>query len=78
MTYDEICAKIEHLTRQIGYREDFIRSTRLTQQAPDIDLDERFNAIVAEARHRNEVDAERLAGLYVERDLMEALMEVSA
>lgn len=78
MTYDEINSKIHELNQQISYREQFITSTRLTQQVPDVDLDERFNAIVTEARHRNEIDAERLVGLYVERDLMETMMEATA
>ena len=78
MTYDEVCDKIHELNQRIDERKDFLNAIRRADYLPDADLCERFTRLVNEIKNRNEVDAERLVGLYVERDLMETMMEATA
>lgn len=78
MTYDEICDKIHELNQRMNDRKDFLNAIRRADYLPDADLSERFTRLVNEIKNRNEVDAERLVGLYVERDLMETMMEATA
>lgn len=61
------------LEQVVDDRKDFLCAVRMADHLPDADLDERFLALLDEIKRRNSLDEERIAAMYEEVELLEAM-----